>query len=75
MHAAKLSKSRRLQVLLRILKSRRPRGMTGLELASRTGSLAIATDVSELRHSGVLIRCDYDFTTAEGRRVFRYRLV
>lgn len=73
MHASKPT-SRRLQRLLRTLRKHGLRGATSRQLAQETGSMAVATDVSELRRSGYLVPCEYEGKTPEGRKVYRYSL-
>lgn len=72
MHNANIDNSERLAQTLRIIKSQKGFGATTREIASWTGSVAVATDVSELRKNDYVIDCLYDHTTAEGRKVFRY---
>lgn len=72
MHAARLSNSPRLQRTLDVLRAH-PDGCTTLELVLHTGSCAAHSDVAELRANGVNVACAYD-RTANGRRVYRYRI-
>ena len=72
MHAANPEKSRRLARTLEILKSS-PRGVTTAELQAWTGSMAPATDCSELRQSGYRIACRFQ-ETKNGRRIYRYTM-
>ena len=73
MNAAKLEKSSRLQAVLAFLRDRGERGATTAELQAATGSMAIHSDVAEVRANGVEVSCAYD-GTSNGRRVYRYRL-
>lgn len=73
MHNANPSKSRRLTRALDYLKACRPYGCTTAELQAFTGSMAPATDVSELRHAGYLVECKCDGVNKNGRRVYTYR--
>jgi hypothetical protein len=73
MHSGNPDTSRRLARTLEILKSH-PRGVTTAELQAWTGSMAPATDCSELRQSGYRIGCLYEGTSQNGRRVYRYTL-
>jgi hypothetical protein len=68
MHAAKLSKSLRLQFVLEYLKSR-PNGATSMEIIYACRVVAPATVVSELRHQG------YDIDCQREGDVWRYRVV
>jgi len=74
MHSAKVESSDRLARTLHFIRGMRAFGATTKEIASWTGSVAVATDVSELRKepNGYDIECLYDHTTATGRKVFRY---
>lgn len=72
MHAGKDS-TERLSRALRVLQAH-PGGMTTAELQSWTGSMAPATDVSELRQSGWRIKCKCEGVNGNGRRVYRYTL-
>lgn len=72
MHAARLSRSPRLQRLLSILKAH-PEGMTTLALVQWTGSCAVHSDCAELRANGIPIACEYQ-GLRDGRRVFKYRI-
>ena len=72
MHAAKLSRSPRLQRTLDVLRAH-PGGCTTLELVLLTGSCAAHSDVAEIRANGIPVSCQYE-RTANGRRVYRYRV-
>ena len=71
MHAAAIGTSARLQAVLEFLRDRGARGATTAELQSATGSMAIHSDVAEVRANGVEVRCAYD-GMSNGRRVYRY---
>ena len=73
MHAAKLDKSDRLKRLYAALAMAGRKGLTTYQLARASGSCAPGTDVSELRHQNVPVRCDYEGMN-KGRRVYRYTL-
>lgn len=75
MHNADPTRSFRLHRALDYLKSCRQMGCTTAELQSMTGSMAPGTDVSELRHAGHLVSCDYEGRTKSGRKIYRYRYV
>ena len=45
-----------------------------LALADMTGSVAVATDISELRKNGYDVTCEYLRETVEGRRIYVYTL-
>lgn len=71
MHAANPARSKRLKLTLKYLEFA-PGGRTTAEIQEHTGSMAPATDISELRHSGYLIACRFDGQSERGRRVYRY---
>lgn len=73
MHAAKLEKSTRLRRVKELLLTF-PEGLTTMEIATAAGSVAVHSDVAELRANGLGIECQYEGRTAEGRRVYRYVL-
>lgn len=70
MHAGNPDRSERLAHALRVLQAH-PVGLTTAELQSWTGSMAPATDVSELRASGHIIECAQE-PMKNNRRIFRY---
>lgn len=72
MHHASADKSKRLRRLADYIRSMGRHGATSLDLQQWTGSMAIATDVSELRSNGYVIDCTYEKKTPSGRKVFRY---
>ena len=74
MHAANAERSRRLGRTLAHLRAC-PEGLTTWQLIERTGSVAVHSDAAELRANGHDVQCEYQGTTPEGRRVYRYRLV
>ena len=73
MHAASPDRSLRLSRALDFVKNAGPMGCTTMQLQAYTGSMAPATDISELRHAGYLIDCTMDGVKPNGRRVYRYR--
>ena len=75
MHYSKLATSPRLQRLLALLKERGSKGATSIELHEATGALNVATEASSLRHNGFEIECKRDGTSAEGAKIYRYRLI
>ncbi len=66
-HAANIEKSRRLRLTLGPLQA--PVGWTTKEIHQLTGSMAVHTDIAELRANGYDIECK---CIARGR--FEYRL-
>ena len=70
-HAANIKKSTRLQAILAALKEG-PK--TTLELSRAAKDCATGTSVSELRHNGFKIRCDFRNRTETGRSIYLYRL-
>lgn len=75
MHAATLANSLRLQKVLEFLRERGQIGCTPAEIIRACPTTRPSSDVSELRHNGILIDCTYERETATGARVYRYRLV
>ena len=73
MHAGNPERSKRLSITLHYLQGWASAGCTTAQLQMHTGSMAPATDVSELRASGYLIECRCEGTNKNGRRVYRYR--
>jgi hypothetical protein len=75
-HAARLEASPRLRDLLSALLKAGDRGLTTREIFDRTGSMAVHSDVHELRENGYRISCATDAAApgVSGRRRFRYRL-
>lgn len=74
-HAARLETSPRLRALLSALLKAGDRGLTTREIFERTESMAIHSDVSELRANGYRVACEGTGTTPGGRRIYRYRIV
>ena len=73
-HHGNLATSDRLQNLLAFLKERGPVGATTWELRDYCDSTRPSSDVSELRHNGLAIHCQFERTTENGCRVNRYTL-
>lgn len=71
MHAASEERSERLQRMLRVLQAH-PHGATTFELQTLTGSMAPATDLSELRANGCIIERRCEGKTTSGRWINRY---
>ena len=72
MHAANADKSARLRRTLSFIRGWGSNGVTSAELQGFTRSMAVATDVSELRRNGHRIDCVYEGTNERGRKVYRY---
>jgi hypothetical protein len=72
MHAAKADKSERLRQTLLAIRSWGKYGATGAQIQGHTGSMAVATDISELRQNGYNIECKYEGLSPYGRKIFRY---
>lgn len=66
--------SPRLKPILDALIKAGPRGVTSLELSMIGKTVAVGTSVSELRHSGFDITCEYQGRTETGRKFYRYFL-
>lgn len=73
MHAGNPDRSIRLRETLAALR-RYQHGMTTSEIAYATGSVAPATDVSELRQNGYAITCKYVGLSVSGRKLYSYTL-
>lgn len=71
MHNGTPERSHRLRLTLDFLRQCGPNGCTTAELQRATGSMAPATDCSELRQSGHEIKCRC-LGTWRGRRVYQY---
>ena len=73
MHNAQLDGSERLRRTLSFIRDwgGLVRGVTSAEIQGHTGSMAVATDVSELRRNGLNIECKY-IGTRNGRRAYSY---
>ena len=77
MHAASAEKSERLKRTLAALRAGGLFGRTGAELSRATGSLAISTDISELRKNGWIVDSQHlkpsnrmpSFTVFEGEEL------
>lgn len=70
-HAADIDKSARLKKLLEILAD----GFeyTTAELQEKTGSMAIHTDIHELRSNGYAVKCRY-VGKQDGKKIYSYKL-
>lgn len=72
---ARVEGSPRLRSALRALQAYDKRGITGLELCLQAGILNPGEVCSELRRNGYEITATEEAKSANGRRVFRYRIV
>jgi len=72
-HYVKIENSPRLQAMLTVLEKTGAR--TTLDLQHLTGSMAVHTDIAELRANGYAIRRDYIGRTAAGRQIHKYTLL
>lgn len=72
-HFAKIDKSERLQRLLGLLRD--GKAHTTFDLASATNSMAVHTDIAELRANGHNVRTRYLGKRADGRRIYAYTLL
>ena len=73
-HAATLSKSKRLQRVLRYLLGAPKRGRTTREIQTTTETCNAHTAVAELRANGYPIDCKLERITEDGSRVHRYTI-
>lgn len=67
MHAAKLDRSKRLQRIMKVLSDHKPH--SSMELIRRAKTVAIGTDISEIRRNKRNVKCK-----REGK-IWFYRLV
>lgn len=67
--------SDRLQKPLNALREAGSRGLTPIELNRICASTRASSDISELRQNGIPIEKSYEGESANGRKVWRYRLV
>ena len=74
MHARNVSTSGKLQRVLTFLMDRGRQGATSWEIMDFCKTVAPATVVSELRHAGHEITCEYERKTEKGSKQYRYRL-
>ena len=74
MNHAKLATSGKMQAMLAFLRERGTAGATSMEIAQRFHLVAVATEVSALRHNGIAVSCEFERVTETGRRVYRYRV-
>lgn len=78
MHAGNLETSSRLQKLDVFLRLRGSRGATSIEITDLLRAAAASTDVSELRKNlrrhGEDVVCTPEGKTADGRKIYRYRI-
>lgn len=72
-HFPKLETSKDLQALLKFLKNRGQFGATSYEIFKECGMLNPGREISALRKNGIRIRCEHDYTTEQGKRIYRYR--
>jgi hypothetical protein len=73
MNFASLKKSKRLQRTLAALG--RSSWVSTAKIQALTGSMAVGTDISELRHNGKDIICRYGGRTIAGAKIYLYRLI
>ena len=72
MHHANIQRSERLRRVLAALSS--GQWITTMALGYAAKSTRPSSDVSELRHSGVEVDCEYVGPSETGARVHKYRL-
>ena len=71
-HYAKLENSQRLQELFAILQD--GKAHSAFDIQAKTKSMAVHTDIAELRENGYEISQWYDGQTARGRSRSMYRM-
>jgi len=80
MHHANIKKSERLRNTLKQLLyvnwgGKGYKGKTTFEIQKKTGSMAVGTDISELRSNGFDIKCKYSHKdTKTGAKIYVYTL-
>lgn len=74
MHAARIENSKRLQRVLDALLRAGDKGLTTLDLFMATGSMAVHSDVAELRANGYDVTCAMAGKNSSGRRIYCYTL-
>lgn len=72
MNHATLAKSERLSRVLAMLRRRGGRGATTREIIAEAQVCAVNSIVAEIRANGVDVLCEYEGTTEDGSRVYRY---
>lgn len=72
-HAARIENSDRLRKTLTALSA--GHFVTAREIANKTGSMAVHTDIHELRQNGFKIVCTYKKTATSGRSLPHYQLI
>ena len=73
-HYANLKKSERLQRIMKILRDRKEH--TSIEISDATGSVAVHSDIHELRQNGKRVApAKYKGLTSAGRKIYSYRMV
>jgi hypothetical protein len=73
-HFARLSHSPRLQRLLAYLQAY-PGGRTTRQIITGARVMAVNSAADELRAQGFDIPCTFERVTADGSKIYRYRLV
>ena len=71
-HGGNPAKSRRLKDTLRILKDYGRSGVSTATIQRNTSSMAVASDVADLRKNGHLVDCRCDMVCDDGTRIYRY---
>ena len=60
--------------LIAALKSAGGKGLTTIEINERCQTTRASSDISELRQNGVEVQVDFNGTSQNGRKVYRYSL-
>ncbi len=74
-HFARIENSDRLKLLLRALRETWCCKKTTAYLKAETGSVAVHSDIHELRKNGYKIECKYSHTNTDDRKIYVYRLI
>ena len=73
LHAGRIEYSPRLTKMHEALRHFGARGATTAQLADATGSVAVHSDIAEIRANGIGVLCEFE-GTVNGRKRYRYTL-
>lgn len=71
-HGGNPATSVRLKNTLAVLSDMKPHST--LDIQEKTGSMAVSTDIGDLRKSGYEIECHFSRVTFNGRKVYVYMM-
>lgn len=75
MHAARIEKSKRLQRVLELLRSRGRKGATTRDIIDVAHVCAVNSIIAELRANGFVIDCSFVQRLPTGAAIYRYTLI